>query len=96
MVAVQVSYAPSRELYDAVGAHVRLAADRPAGLIVHTANELPDGQIQIIDIYESMDELAAFGQSRILPAFTAAGVPAQVMEAARPTPYAAFEIVRPE
>ena len=94
MVAVQVSYAPSRELYDEVGKHVGLAADVPAGLIVHTANELPDGRIQIVDVYESVDALNEFGESRILPAFAAVQVPAAVM-AERPTAYQAFEFVRP-
>lgn len=94
MVAVQVSYAPSRELYDAVGKEVGLADDRPAGLIVHTANELPDGRIQIVDVYESVDALEAFGAARILPAFAAVGVPAEIVEANRPTPYEVFEVVR--
>lgn len=95
MVAVQVSYAPNRELYDAARTHVWAQAELPTGLIVHTANEMPDGRIQIIDVYESMETLAAFGESRVLPAFASADIPPQVTESSRPTPYTAFNVVRP-
>ena len=94
MVAVQVSFAPNRELYDAVAQKVQVVENKPGGLIVHTANELPDGRIQIVDVYDSMESLAAFGETRVMPAFEAVGVPQQIIEASRPTAYEAFEVAR--
>lgn len=90
MSAVQVSYAPSRQLYDEVGKHLDLENDRPDGLIAHTACELPDGRVQIVDLWESIDAIERFGVERIFPAFAAAGVPDEVVRATKPTPYETF------
>lgn len=94
MTTVQVSYAPNRELYDVVGKILDLEHNRPEGLIVHAANEMPDGRVQIVDVYESLEAMTAFAEQRIMPAFAQAGVPEGVIMANRPTPYEAFELVR--
>jgi hypothetical protein len=94
MTVVQVSTAPSRAAYDAVVPLVDLAGSRPEGLIAHTAHELPDGSVQIIDVYESREALEAFGRTRMLPAFQSAGVMAQVEAQGTPTAYDAFDVVR--
>jgi hypothetical protein len=94
MAVVQVSTAASREQYDSVRAHVDVAGALPAGLIVHAAAELPSGEIQIVDIFESEEALAAFGADKMTPAFRQAGISEQI--AARPAlvAYPAFDLVR--
>jgi hypothetical protein len=94
MSVVQVSSAPSRELYEKVAARAGIAVERPAGLVLHTAHELSDGSVQIVDIFESREALERFGQDRMLPAFQDAGVLELVLERGRPTAYDAFDEVR--
>jgi hypothetical protein len=93
MAVVQVSTAPSRSLYEKVVPHVDLTGARPEGLIAHTAHELPDGSVQIVDIYETREALEAFGRERMLPAFERAGVPMDARVHAAPTAYDAFDAV---
>lgn len=93
MPVVQVAYAPSRENYEKVAALVRLADDRPNGLILHTAHELPDGRVQIVDVYDSSEALHAVGEERVIPAFASAGVLELAMAEGRPTAYEAFDVV---
>jgi hypothetical protein len=93
MAVAQVSSAPSRELYDAVLKHLGLDEQRPEGLIVHAASELPSGEVQIIDVYDSEDALRAFAESRLFPAFAAAGVGDLAMSGPRPVSYPTFDLV---
>jgi len=93
MAIAQVSTAPSRELYDAVVKQLDLEGQRPSGLLVHAASEMPSGEIQIIDVYESREALEAFTRSRLFPAFAAAGVEDIAMRAEPPVAYEAFDLV---
>ena len=93
MAITQVSTAPNRELYDSVVKHLGLDGDRPTGLLVHAASELPSGEVQIIDVYESREALEAFTQSRLFPAFAAAGVQDIAMRGERPVSYEAFDLI---
>lgn len=93
MPVVQVSSAANREKYEAVAKVVDLAGDRPAGLILHAACELPGGEIQIIDVFESAEALQSFGQQRIFPAFAQAGILDEMRAAAPPMPLEPFEFV---
>ena len=94
MPVVQVSNAPSREMYELVVSHLGdLNADRPAGLILHAASETAGGEVQIVDVYESHVQLEAFRDGRLFPAFQAAGVMPMVAGNAPPTPYEPFEYV---
>ena len=90
MAIAQVSTAPSRELYDAVVKQLDLEGQRPSGLLVHAASEMPSGEIQIIDVYESRE---AFTRSRLFPAFAAAGVEDIAMRAEPPVAHEAFDLV---
>ena len=94
MPVTQVSMAPSRELYDSVVKHLDLETNRPAGLILHAASELPSGEVRIIDVYDSAADLQAFAETQLFPAFAAAGVMEMVMSNERPVPYEAFDLVR--
>ena len=93
MAIAQVSNAPSRELYDAVVKQLDLEGRRPDGLLIHAASELPSGEVQIIDVYESREALETFAQSRLFPAFAAAGVDDIAMRGERPVAYEAFDLV---
>ncbi len=75
MPIVFISQAPSRELYEQVAAETHVDAERPAGLVVHTASELADGSVRIIDVWESQEDVDAFERDRLGPAFAAVGAP---------------------
>lgn len=92
MPVVQVSTAPSRADYEAVNNHLDVS-ERPDGLILHAASETDDGQVQIVDVYESAQQLEAFARDRLFPAFEAAGVMQTVMSQPRPQAYEAFHVL---
>lgn len=45
MPVIQVVDGPTREVYDTVGKIVDIESNRPPGLILHAANELPAGNV---------------------------------------------------
>ena len=96
MAQVLIGFAPSRELYDAVDAAIKQAVGDavPEGLIVHTASELPDGRVQIVDVWESSEAATAFEENQLFPAFAKAGVPEEVIAASRPDRLEPFEVQR--
>jgi hypothetical protein len=94
MSYVALSFVPNRGLYDVVAKHLDIAGDRPAGLVLHAAGELPDGRVQLVDVWQSMDDMHAFEQQRLFAAFDAAGVPEEVRANGRPTVCESFEILR--
>src|SRR4051812_22110863 len=92
MAVVQIASAPSRDLYQQVLEVLDLDGDRPAGLILHAASELPSGEIQIFDVYETAEQLQAFAESRLFPVFEKLGVMDQVLAAGPPEPHEAFHL----
>ena len=88
MSVVQVSGAPDRASYEKVRA--LLPSAPPKGLIAHAASELPDGSVQIVDVYESREDMEAFAASTLFPAFAQAGVMAEVQSRPRPVAHEAF------
>jgi len=50
MPIVSISTAPNRALYEQVIEKVDLAGQRPDGLVLHAASELPEGEVQIVDV----------------------------------------------
>ena len=94
MAVSQVSTAPSREEYEAVTKRLDLEGNPPAGLIVHCASELPSGEVQIIDVWASQEELSMFTEQRLFPAFADAGVMERAQAAPRPVTQDAFHLVR--
>jgi hypothetical protein len=93
MAIIQVTTAPSRAQYEQVVTAVDLS-NRPAGLILHAAAELPSGEVQIVDVYESMEAAVAFRDNRLLPAFNEVGVLEMVQASPQPAPLAIFDLVR--
>jgi hypothetical protein len=75
MLVVMVSHAPSRDLYEKVAAEAHIDEQRPDGLIVHTASELADGSVRIVDVWESARHVEEFESDRLMPAFQAVGAP---------------------
>jgi len=94
MTVLLVSSAPDRSSYDKVAGIVDLVADRPAGLVLHAASELPDGTVQIVDVWESAEHADAFGRDRIFPAFAAAGVLEQMTSQPPPVAHPTIDVVR--
>jgi hypothetical protein len=95
MAVVQISTAPNRTVYEKVTSLLSLADPRPAGLISHTAVELPTGEVQIIDVYATGEQLRSFSEQRLFPAFEQAGVMDMVMANERPVVREAFHTVTP-
>jgi hypothetical protein len=93
MPVVQVSHAPNRAAYDSVVGQLNLDAEPAAGLILHAASETEDGRIQIVDVYESLDALQGFAQTRLFPAFEATGVMDQVRQQEPPVPHEPFHYI---
>ncbi len=91
MAIIQVSSAPSREVYDAVERTVDLSGARPEGMIVHAAAEQANGTVVIVDLWESGTAIDAFEQGRLFPVF--ASMPdAPIPES--PSRQLAFHVVR--
>lgn len=73
MPIVMISHSSSRELYERVAAEAHVDAERPSGLVIHTASEMPDGSVRIVDVWESEDRVDEFERARLIPAFAAVG-----------------------
>jgi hypothetical protein len=91
---LQVSTARSRAEYDLVRGAV-FAGDRPPGLLAHAASELPDGSVQIVDVFESRETLERFGRERISPAFVTFGLPGIAERGGPPPSYQTIDWIRP-
>ena len=53
--------------YDAVNAKLNVDANRPEGLIVHTAGFTAEGVFRIFDVWESEEHWARFRDERLMP-----------------------------
>jgi heme-degrading monooxygenase HmoA len=73
MTVVLIGTAPSREPYEQIAAAAHVSTDPPPGIIVHTATEMPDGTVKIVDVWESRQAVEAFERDRLIPAFEAGG-----------------------
>ena len=93
MPVVQVSQAANRAQYEQIAKIVDVMGNRPPGLLLHAASELPDGGVQIVDVFDSAEALEAFGQQRIFPAFAEAGILADMKARPQPTGYEPFEFL---
>jgi hypothetical protein len=78
----------TKELYDAVNAHMSVHATPPEGLIMHSAGEL-NGTWQIVDVWESEEHAQRFDSERLGPAIAAVAAPAGEPE---PPPTTVYEL----
>jgi hypothetical protein len=90
MAVLLVSSAPSRADYDAVDRVLGLASNRPGGMLLHVAAEQSDGQVVIVDLWDSHAAMDAFERDRLFPAFAATDRP--MIDP--PRRLEAFEVVR--
>jgi hypothetical protein len=93
MPVVMVSTAPDRDVYDRVSKFVDISGDRPAGLILHAASELSTGEVQIFDVWDSEESVAAFAEQRMMPAFADAGILDTVRSRPRPVHHVTFALI---
>jgi quinol monooxygenase YgiN len=91
---LQVSTAASRAAYEAVERIVRIADDRPAGMIVHAVAEDAGGSVLIVDVWESDAAMDVFERERLLPAFAALPADPRGAMPERPVRHPAFLVVR--
>lgn len=89
MAVAMVSYADSRSEYESVS----VLDPRPDGLLAHAASELPDGRVQILDIWESKEAGEAFTFGVLFPAFEKAGQLAQITAGEQPVAYETFDLI---
>jgi hypothetical protein len=83
-----VSYADSKAEYDAVP---DVMTPKPEGLLVHAASELPDGRVQIVDVWQDQAKAQSFAENVLFPAFQRAGLLDQMMAAPQPVAYETFD-----
>lgn len=79
---VVLGNAPSRAMYEEVGKVLDVGL--PAGMIVHTATELADGSVRIVDVWESEAAVEAFDSGVLGPAIER--VMAELPSSAHPAP----------
>ena len=88
MPVAMVSYADSKAEYDAVPG---VLTPKPEGLIIHAASELPDGRVQIVDVWQDQATARTFAENVLFPAFQQAGVLEQMWAAPQPVAYETFD-----
>lgn len=93
MATVLISRAPNRELYEMVNEKVMAGGTGP-GLIIHTASETPDGDLIIVDVWESSEAEQAF-RDRLNAIFADVGIAEMVAAGPQPDVYETFEVQRP-
>lgn len=71
MAVVLITYAPSREAYEALAADT--GNEAPPGCIVHTASEVGD-RVRIVDVWETKEAIDDFFQNTLGPAFAKHGI----------------------
>ena len=53
--------------YDAVKEKLNVEADRPDGMIIHTAGFTSEGVFRIFDVWETEEQHSRFMQERLMP-----------------------------
>ena len=91
MPIAMVSYADSKAEYDAVPVVMN---PKPQGLLVHAASELPDGRVQIIDVWQDHATAQKWSETVLFPAFRQAGVLEQMMAGPQPVAYETFDFAQ--
>jgi hypothetical protein len=70
IIRIQRPEGVTLDMYQAVQREADVESQPPAGLIVHTAGVV-DGELQIVDVWESEDAAERFGRERLMPAIKA-------------------------
>ncbi len=81
MAVIVIQQVPAtEEEYRAVNEAMDTSGNPPGGLIVHTGGPVGDGEVCVIDVWESAEAFQTFAAERLGPTI------AQVMGADAPTP----------
>ena len=91
MPVAMVSYADSKAEYDSV---TGVMSPKPQGLLVHAASELPDGRVQIIDLWQDRASSQSFAEKVLFPAFQRAGLLERLMAGPQPEAYDTFDFAQ--
>jgi hypothetical protein len=67
-VMVISTFEATKEMYDAVNAKLPGPDNPPQGGVVHTAGVLPDGRMQVADVWESEADYQNFRENILAPA----------------------------
>ncbi len=70
IVRIQRPEGVTLDMYRAVNEKAGVEQNPPDGLIIHTAGTV-DGELQIVDVWESRDAAERFGNERLMPAIKA-------------------------
>ena len=74
MPIIFVGEAPSREVYEAVSRAIDMQAERPDGLVLHSASEEPGGTVRTVTVWESEEHARAFERDRLFSAMDGSGM----------------------
>jgi hypothetical protein len=72
--------AATEEEYRAVNEAMDTRGNPPAGLIIHTGGRAENGDLRVVDVWESVEQFEAFANERLRPTI------AEVMGEAGPEP----------
>lgn len=67
-VLVIQQVAATEEQYRAVNDTLETRSSPPAGLIVHTGGPIGDGELRVVDVWESREAFETFAAQRLGPA----------------------------
>ena len=67
-VLMTMEFEATTDQYDAADKAVNAKEDPPDGLIAHTAQDLGNGKIRVVDIWESPEAFGAFAETRLAAA----------------------------
>lgn len=91
MAVIAISSAPDRASYDRVREILDLDRRPAPGMVLHAAGELDNGEVRIVQVFESADAIREFAEGRLMPAFSEAGV--MIDHDRAPRPLEAFDVV---
>jgi alcohol dehydrogenase class IV len=66
-ITMRIEFPATTEQYDEVDRRLDLENNPPDGLIIHTAAEVGEGMLRVVDVWESAEQFHAFNESRLMP-----------------------------
>jgi len=69
-VLMAIEFEATKDQYDEVDKKLDVEANPPDGLIVHTAEDLGDGKMRVVDVWDSAEQLDAFTNGPLMEAMT--------------------------
>ncbi len=91
MPVAMVSHADSKAEYESIP---DVLNPKPQGLLMHAASELPDGRVQIIDVWQDQATAQNWAETVLFPAFRDAGLLEKMMAGPQPEAYETFHFAQ--